>query len=64
MKKGVSQWAIYDGRTNANVNSVSKSKKYTTSLSQVDKEKLSKLRKWAANFFAKNSSKGSNSKTR
>ena len=55
--KGRSEWAIYDGRTNANLNTISKSKKYSSSLNDGDKQRVKELRKWATTFLAKNSSK-------
>jgi len=50
-----SEWGIYDGRSNANISTVSRSANYTTSLSSSDKAKVRELKDWAHEFFAKHS---------
>jgi hypothetical protein len=54
--KGQSDWAVYDGRVNANTVPISKSKSSTTALSAAEKENLVNLRKWGEDFFGNNSS--------
>ena len=53
--KNVSEWAVYDGRKNANVVPITSSKN-DTALSGAEKETLKNARDWAEEFFKSRSS--------
>lgn len=57
--KGQSEWAVYDGRKNANMVACGSSKNIAA-LSGSDKETIKQLRDWSENFFAKKSVKSMN----
>jgi hypothetical protein len=52
-----SEWAIYDGRINANLSSISRSTNYSTSLSDIDKKYVTEIRLWSDKFFREHSCK-------
>lgn len=54
--KGQSDWAVFDGRKNANFLPVTKSKPTNVTLTNGDKEAIKNLRNWAETFFAQNTS--------
>ena len=55
--RGQSDWAVFDGRKNANFIPVTKSKQSAVSLTGNEKEEIKSLRNWAEVFFAENSSR-------
>ncbi len=57
MHLGQSEWAIFDGRKNANLLPITKSKNYNAAITNADKDNIKTLRQWAENFFAENSSR-------
>lgn len=57
--KGQSDWAIYDGRKNANMTALSGSSK-SESLNASDKDTIKGLREWSEGFFKKKSIKNMN----
>ena len=54
--KGQSEWAVFDGRKNANFLPVTKSRPTNVTLTNGDKEAIKSLRNWAEPFFAQNTS--------
>lgn len=54
--KGQSEWAVFDGRKNANFLPISKSKTSGVAITNTDKETIKSLRIWAEGFFAEETS--------